>query len=507
MLKIKWILLLMVISTAPLFAQKATLKVTIKNTTAETINVIQPKLRLSRNFLKQGYATLALDDAKSMSQTFAINEPQFIDISCYDNSKKKSLNYSFYISNGDALVFTADFNEEKFDIKVTGKGSNNNQTLLNNNFNFDVNPFLKDSLPTRIMHEINKQYALLRTNFEAYQQKYKPSKELVRDWELKLKYGQLFKYYSFKSERKFNVGAAYYRNISAWNKVQDSLLTTNELNNDMALHIPEYLNLVSRFLLRTKEDLWRESQENSVSFYREYYNVDTASGKRMFLDDRSNGLKEKIINKYFTGKTKAYLYAVLIEEALNESDPKNLAEIFGRFKQQYPENEYVNRFAVYVDNVAKKQQLALNDKMVFAKNDGVGLTSFAEILALVKGKTVLLDMWGTWCGPCREEMEKNGKEIKAYFKNKGLDYLYVANYDMENKSKWKELIPYFDLQGLHVLANQKLTTDIMSKTKGTGFPTYILIKKDGSFELSKAGYPMERSLLFKQIDEALALGK
>jgi thiol-disulfide isomerase/thioredoxin len=143
--------------------------------------------------------------------------------------------------------------------------------------------------------------------------------------------------------------------------------------------------------------------------------------------------------------------------------------------------------------------------MVFAADNGTKLNTLADVLNLTKGKTVLLDMWGTWCGPCRSEIEKNGAAIKEHFKNKGLDYFYIANYDQSNEATWKKLIAFFKLTGTHILANEKLTDDIMKKTNGSGYPTYVVIKKDGSYELSKAGYPMDRDVLIKQLEEALAV--
>ncbi|PZP50948.1 MAG: hypothetical protein DI598_04350 [Pseudopedobacter saltans] len=59
------------------------------------------------------------------------------------------------------------------------------------------------------------------------------------------------------------------------------------------------------------------------------------------------------------------------------------------------------------------------------------------------------------------------------------------------------------MTGTNILANNILTKDIMEKVKGGGYPTYIIIKKDGTFELSKAGYPMETKKLYKQIEDAL----
>jgi len=41
----------------------------------------------------------------------------------------------------------------------------------------------------------------------------------------------------------------------------------------------------------------------------------------------------------------------------------------------------------------------------------------------------------------------------------------------------------------------------MKRVKGDGFPTYVIIKKDGTFELLQAGYPMKREILIKQLEK------
>jgi thiol-disulfide isomerase/thioredoxin len=142
--------------------------------------------------------------------------------------------------------------------------------------------------------------------------------------------------------------------------------------------------------------------------------------------------------------------------------------------------------------------------MVFMAGNGTKFNSLDEVLAAMKGKTVLVVMWGTWCGPCREEIEKNSAAIREHFKDKGLTYLYIANNDMNNQEQWKKLIAYFDMEGTHLLANNLLTEDIMAKVNGQGYPTLFIIKKDGTFEQSKTAYPINRDILFKQLEEDLA---
>ncbi|HZX57522.1 MAG TPA: TlpA disulfide reductase family protein, partial [Mucilaginibacter sp.] len=167
-------------------------------------------------------------------------------------------------------------------------------------------------------------------------------------------------------------------------------------------------------------------------------------------------------------------------------------------------SKYVRWFGPPIDSIRQKERQPLPTDIVVIADNGTKLNTMEDLLALTKGKTVLLDMWGTWCGPCRYEIHYDAPAVKAYFEGKGLDYFYVANNDINHEDQWKKLIVDFDLKGTHILANASLSKDIMAKVKGSGYPTYVIIKKDGTYELSKAGYPMKRDVLIKQLEAALA---
>ena len=104
-----------------------------------------------------------------------------------------------------------------------------------------------------------------------------------------------------------------------------------------------------------------------------------------------------------------------------------------------------------------------------AENKNISLSDF-------KGKVVLLDFWGSWCGPCRAE---NPKLVKMYneFNNRGFEILGVAA-DID-KNQWIGAIKKDELKWQNV-------TDLKGWNNKAAiiygiykYPTNFLIDKNG----------------------------
>lgn len=96
-------------------------------------------------------------------------------------------------------------------------------------------------------------------------------------------------------------------------------------------------------------------------------------------------------------------------------------------------------------------------------------------LASLKGKVVLLNVWATWCGPCREEMPALDK-LQAELGSDKFEVVALA-IDKTGVEGARKFLSDIKVQKLAVYADP--TAKEGTKLRVIGMPTTILIDKEG----------------------------
>jgi thiol-disulfide isomerase/thioredoxin len=122
------------------------------------------------------------------------------------------------------------------------------------------------------------------------------------------------------------------------------------------------------------------------------------------------------------------------------------------------------------DGFSEIQRVKAFDFTEFVTNEKMSLYHLGK-------EFVLVDFWGTWCGPCITgipELKKLYEEHREI-----IQLLSVCSDDSKNKEKLKKIISEQKMNWLHLFDDYSLDNSITNKFHVSAFPTFILLNKEG----------------------------
>ena len=144
----------------------------------------------------------------------------------------------------------------------------------------------------------------------------------------------------------------------------------------------------------------------------------------------------------------------------------------------------VREFQAEQQRIAK--QLATQESVFYKKYDDVAPEDILQtILDKYKGKAVLIDIWATWCGPCRAG-HKAMAPMKEQMKGQNIQFVYITSPSSPLKA-WQEMIK--DIDGDHYYLTKEQYDYILNKYESDGIPTYAIYNISGKQTYKNIGFP------------------
>jgi thiol-disulfide isomerase/thioredoxin len=231
---------------------------------------------------------------------------------------------------------------------------------------------------------------------------------------------------------------------------------------------PEIIDGKKYLAIRTtfKESL---SHENGIYYFDEVTGVLVASSRdnldgdiTYYLDNRTiNGLVVSFKQDYYMNKS-------LITKTVYEKMEFNVElanELFTALPKGRPQREVFSKF----------NKIEFVDRQTTERD-------FQGFIKSFPGKLIMIDIWATWCGPCKFEFNSYDSSFYQLLADNQVEMVFLT-IDTEDKEKtWKEDIAHFNINGYHALAGKTLTRSLHKDIFQNGpiiIPHYILIDENG----------------------------
>lgn len=166
----------------------------------------------------------------------------------------------------------------------------------------------------------------------------------------------------------------------------------------------------------------------------------------------------------YTGKNRETLLADIIHADVTQSQfTEGIDSLAADFLAVYPESAFRPIIESDMADYRRANAAVDNPDIVFI--DAAETPTVDALIARFKGQPVLVDVWATWCGPCRESFTKI-KPIQDYAREHGIVLLYISiDNDTNAVVQVRKLAGYYNLLGHHVIVSEELGPDVY-KTYG-----------------------------------------
>ncbi len=116
------------------------------------------------------------------------------------------------------------------------------------------------------------------------------------------------------------------------------------------------------------------------------------------------------------------------------------------------------------------------------------------------GKVIYIDVYATWCAPCLEEMRYTPALHEAV-KDKGVVFVNLCL--QSAVSNWLNLVKHRQIGGENYFFTDDATKLFMGAYRLTGYPSYLLIDKQGKLVTTNAPRPSEAKVWKEMITKLL----
>ena len=271
------------------------------------------------------------------------------------------------------------------------------------------------------------------------------------------------------------------------------LLNESEIENEQFLTIQAdkfRFKMLNNLITKLGEDYFAGKTKGIITQY-----LDSEIDKIDFKDSvmfASNNDYRSFLSSYFvSGLTNGDLKTLeLYNEELLEMQKKSIVTTLKRgisfynmekldvYYQTYvklvPNDKGINRIKEKYERIKTLKKGSPSPSFNYPDTSGKNIS-----LESLKGKLVYVDVWATWCGPCKAQIPFL-KQLEEKYREEDIAFVSLSIDQLKNISKWKDMIVDKQLEGIQIIADKAWRSKFVTDYVIEGIPRFILIDKYGN---------------------------
>ncbi len=257
----------------------------------------------------------------------------------------------------------------------------------------------------------------------------------------------------------------------------DTYINKQNLNDENISYLKEYTSFMQNFVAQKALARYYADPQRSVLRYYEF-------------------IVDEICKNITSEKNKSILFAEQMPQILKEVGTQDLTGVIAKLESCSKDEKLVQSVKKFA---AQYEHLYPGRPAPDAA--GFDLEGKNYKLSDFKGKVIYIDVWATWCGPCKREIP-HLQTLETVFHGKNVEFISIST--DRDLNAWKNFVSKESMSGLQLHQSDKQEESMSYLYMVNSIPRFILIDKNGNLVSSDAPRPSSGEQIKGLLNQLLA---